>query len=193
MTQFERATQDLGMLLITAHSPEAKGRIERLLQTLQDRLVKEMRLRDINTPSDGNKFLEEVFLPEFNNKFAVIPTKEGNVHKPLLENDRKHFNRIFSIQAKRRVNSDFTIQFKNKWYQLAEMQPTTVRARETVLVEKWLDRTIHFRLREKYLTYTVLPQRPQRAKTNPTILTTHRLNWKPPLNHPWRQSYKTNY
>ena len=193
MTQFERATQDLGMLLITAHSPEAKGRIERLFQTLQDRLVKEMRLRDINTPSDGNKFLEEVFLPEFNNKFAVIPTKEGNVHKPLLENDRKHFNRIFSIQAKRRVNSDFTIQFKNKWYQLAEMQPTTVRARETVLVEKWLDRTIHFRLREKYLTYTVLPQRPQRAKTNPTILTTHRLNWKPPLNHPWRQSYKTNY
>ncbi|MBI3342418.1 ISNCY family transposase, partial [Candidatus Curtissbacteria bacterium] len=167
MTQFERATKDLSILLITAHSPEAKGRVERLFGTLQDRLVKEMRLLDINTPEEGNKFLEEVFLPKFNSRFSVMPTKEGNVHKLLSELDQKNLNRIFSIQSRRKVNNDFTIQFKNNWYQLAEVQPVTVRARDTILVEEWLDGTIHFSLRGQYLVYTVLPERPKRVKRQP--------------------------
>lgn len=193
MTQFERATKDLNILLITAHSPEAKGRVERLFETLQDRLVKEMRLANINTPEEGNSFLEKVFLPKFNNRFAVIPAKEGDVHRPLSDTDRKNIHRIFSVQSKRRVNNDFTIQFKNKWYQLAELQPTTVRAREKILVEEWINGTVHFSLREKYLTYTVLPERPKKISRQPLVLTTHKLNWKPPLNHPWRRYYKVNY
>lgn len=190
MTQFERATKDLDMLLITAHSPEAKGRVERLFETLQDRLVKEMRLAKINTPTEGNRFLEEVFIPKFNERFAVVPVKEGNVHRQLPDIDRKNLNRIFSIQSKRKVNNDFTIQFKNKWYQLKEIQPVTVRARETVLVEEWLDGTIHFSLRGKHLVYIVLPERPKRVKRQPIILTTHKLNWKPPADHPWRKPFK---
>lgn len=190
ITQFERAMQDLDIRPITAHSAEAKGRIERLFQTLQDRLVKEMRLAGINTPEDGNKFLEEIFLPKFNKIFAVVPANEGDVHRQLSEIDKKNLNRIFSVQSKRRVNNDFTIQFKNKWYQLAETQTTTVRAKERVTVEEWLDGTVHFSLREKYLSYTVLPKRPKKVKRPPTILTTHKLNWKPPLDHPWRKPYK---
>jgi len=190
MTQFQRAMQDLGITLISAHSPQAKGRVEKLFGTLQDRLVKEMRLGGINTPDEGNKFLKEVFLAKFNKRFAVVPTKDGNVHKELLEIDKKNINSIFSIQSKRRVNNDFTIRFKNKWHQLTEIQPITVRARETVLVEEWLDGTIHFSLRGKYLNYTVLPERPRKIKQPPLILTTHKLNWKPPLNHPWRQYQK---
>lgn len=189
MTQFERAMQNLGVGLITAHSPQAKGRIERLFGTLQDRLVKEMRLANVNTPEEGNKFLEEVFLPKFNNRFAVIPTKEGNVHRALSKDDKKHLNRMFSIQSTRRINNDFTIQFKNHWYQLQEIQPTTIRAKDTVLAEEWLDLTIHFSLRGLYLIYTVLPERPKRIKRNPIILTTHKLNWKPPANHPWRKPF----
>ncbi len=190
MTQFERAMKDLAIYLIPAHSPQAKGRIERLFDTLQDRLVKEMRLANIHTPEEGNKFLEEVFIPKFNNKFAVIPAKDGDVHRVLSKSDKKNLNRIFSVQSTRVVQNDFTIQFKSNWYQLAELQPTTVRAKDKVLIEEWLDGTIHFSVREKYLTYVVLPGKPKKAKTNPTIITSHTLNWKPPKDHPWRKPYK---
>jgi len=190
MTQFERANRELSIQLITAHSPQAKGRVEKLFGTLQDRLVKEMRLACINTLHAGNKFLKEVFLPKFNNTFTVVPAKDGNVHKALSEIDKKNLNRIFSVQSRRRVNNDFTIQFKNNWYQLTELQPTTVRAKDRIIVEEWLDATIHFSLREKYLNYTILPERPKKIKQLPLILTTHKLNWKPPLNHPWRQYHR---
>jgi transposase len=190
MTQFGRAMMDLAITLIPADSPQAKGRIERLFQTLQDRLIKEMRLANISNPKDGNKFLEEVFIPKFNDKFSVTPAKEGDIHKSLTDTDKLNINRIFSVQSKRVINNDFTIQFKNNWYQLAEVQTTTVRAREKVLVEEWLDGTIHFSLREKYLNYVELLERPKKVKKSPPILTRHKLNWKPPIDHPWRKPYK---
>ena len=192
MTQFERAMQNIAIHLISAHSPQAKGRIERLFGTLQDRLVKEMRLENINTPEEGNKFLEEVFIPKFNAKFAVQASKEGNVHRPLLHTDTKHLDCIFSVQSERTVNNDFTIQFKNNWYQLAEIQPTTVRAKEKVFIEEWLDNTVHISLREKHLNFTVLPERPKKAKRQPIILTYHKINWIPPKDHPWRKGFKPN-
>lgn len=190
MTQFERAMKDLAVQLITAHSPQAKGRVERLFETLQDRLVKEMRLAGISNPDKGNTFLEEIFISKFNERFAIPPEKEGNVHRPLTKIDKQNLNRILSIQSTRKINNDFTIQFKNNWYQLAEIQPITVRARDTVLVEEWLDEAVHFSFREKHLNFTVLPERPRRVKKQPVILTTHRLNWKPPANHPWRKPFK---
>lgn len=190
MTQFGRAMQDLNIYLISANSPQAKGRIERLFGTLQDRLVKEMRLESINTPEEGNKFLKEVFIPKFNDKFAVTPAKAGNVHNSLAPTDKANINRIFSVQSERVINNDFTVQFKNNWYQLAEIQPTTVRAKEKVLVEEWLDKSIHFSLREKYLSFTELPVRPKNVKHPPPILTRNKLNWKPQIDHPWRKPYK---
>lgn len=192
MTQFGRAMKDLSILLITANSPQAKGRIERLFQTLQDRLVKELRMAKINTPKEAQVFLDTVFIPEFNKKFSVIPAKAENVHRPLSVAERQQFDRIFSIQSQRKINNDFTIQFKNNWYQLTEVQPTTIRPKETVIVEEWLDETVHLNKQGHYLSYIHLPKRPEKAKTNPPILTTHQLNWKPPLNHPWRKYAKTN-
>ena len=189
MTQFQRAMQEIGVELITAHSPEAKGRVERLFETLQDRLVREMRLARVNTPEEGNRFLE-VYIPKFNSRFSVVPLKEGDVHRELTEQDRKNLNRIFSIQGIRRINNDFTIQFKNYWYQLQEIQPTTIRPKETILVEEWLDGTLHFSFRTHYLAYIELPGKPKKAGRQPAILTTHRLNWKPPADHPWRKPFR---
>lgn len=186
MTQFERAMKDLSIELITAHSPQAKGRIERLFDTLQDRLIKEMRLSGINTPDEGNRFLKEVFIDNFNEKFSVIPSKEGNVHTPLTNNHRQNINHTFSIQEIRKVKNDFTIQFKNTWYQFTELQPTTIRPKETILVEEWLDNTIHFRFKHQDLNYMILPGKPEKVSKQPVALTTHKLNWKPPPNHPWR-------
>lgn len=190
ITQFQRATKTLGIGLIFANSPQAKGRIERLFQTLQDRLVKEMRLEEINTPEEGNRFLE-LFIPRFNAQFAVTTEKEGDVHRALTEDNIKHLNRTFSVQSTRRINNDFTIQFKNQWYQLQELQKTTVRAKDIIVVEDWLDGTIHFSLKGFYLIYSILPEKPKKVKRNSIILTTHKLNWKPPANHPWRKPFKS--
>lgn len=188
MTQFQRAMQSLSITPITAHSAEAKGRVERLFGTLQDRLVKEMRLANIHTPVEGNKFLKEIFLPKFNNKFTVIPAKPGNVHRVLANHEKEQMNHIFSTHETRRINLDFTIQFKNKWYQLTEIQPTTVRPLERVVMETWLDNSIHIILKNHELMYILLPERPKKQRIKqPLVLTTHKLNYKPPLNHPWRK------
>lgn len=188
MTQFQRAMHTLSIQLITAHSPQAKGRIERLFATLQDRLVKEMRLANINTPEDGNRFLKEIFLPKFNQQFAVVPAKEGDVHQQLLPGEKQQLNHIFSNHEVRRVNLDFTTQFKNNWYQLTEIQPTTVRPLMRVTIETWLDHSIHLMLKDHELEYILLPERPKKQRIrHPVILTTHTLNYKPPPNHPWRR------
>jgi len=192
ITQFQRVCLQLGIQLINANSPEAKGRVERTFETLQDRLVKEMRLQNITNPKQANIFLRDIFIPKFNERFSVIPTKEGDVHRLLTQQDKQNINHIFSIQSTRVINGDFTIQFKNNWYQLKEIQPTTVRAKEQVSVEEWLDGTTHFVLRGFDLSYLPLPERPPRVKKPPAILTTHKLNWKPPLNHPWRKYAQKN-
>ncbi len=188
ITQFQRATRTLAIVVISANSPQAKGRIERLFQTLQDRLVKDMRLSGINTPEEGNTFLKEVFIPKFNQQFSVIPAKTGTVHKQLTDTEKKQLDHIFSIHETRRINLDFTIQFKNNWYQLTEIQPTTARPLEKVLIEIWLDQSVHITLKEHELVYILLPEKPKKRRMKqPIILTTHTLNWKPPDNHPWRR------
>lgn len=186
LTQFQKAMKLLSIELIPANSPEAKGRIERLFGTLQDRLVKELRLANINTLKDGNKFLE-VFIPKFNTKFSVIPTKEGDVHRSLSKQEKYSLNSIFSIKSTRRINNDYTIQFKNHFYQLEEVQPTTIRAKDKVQVEEWLNQSLNFSFKGKYLKFFLLPQKPQKTKSSPAILTTHKPHWTPPANHPWRQ------
>ena len=187
MTQFQRVLQTLAIERVIANSPEAKGRVERLFQTLQDRLVKEMRLAQINTPEDGNRFLQKVFIPQFNKKFAVVPTIDGDIHRSLQKREKKQLSHTFSIHETRRVNNDFTIQFKNAWYQLTEIQQTTVRPKEKVLIETWLDGTIHIILRHYELTYIVLPEKPKKQMQQPVVLTTHKLNFKPSADHPWRK------
>lgn len=188
MTQFQRAMQSLSVELIPANSPQAKGRIERLFETLQDRLVKELRLENISTPEQSNKFIKDIFIPKFNQRFAVMPTKDGDIHRPLLQQEKEAINHIFSIHETRRVNLDFTIQFKNKWYQLTEIQPTTVRPLMVILMETWLDGSVHIMVKNHELVYMLLPERPKKQHINqPLILTTHTLNYKPPPNHPWRR------
>jgi transposase len=192
LTQFQRAMRQLDSTPIPANSPQAKGRIERLFKTLQDRLVKELRLANISTPPEGNKFLNEIFIPKYNEKFAVIPAKEGNVHRPLLQEEKESLTHIFSIHETRRINLDFTIQFKNNWYQLTEIQPTTVRPLMIVLMETWLDGSVHIILKDHELAFILLPEKPKKQRIKqPVILTTHTLNYIPPPNHPWRLYAKT--
>ena len=192
ITQFQRACIDLDINLISAHSPQAKGRIERLFGTLQDRLVKELKLQKIHDIKKANKFVEEKYIQVFNKKFSVVPAKDTNLHKSLTKHDQENLDKIFSIQSTRIVNNDFTIQFKNQWYQLDEIQPTTVYKKDAVLVEERLDNTIHFSKKDKYLNFKKLPAKPEKIKTNLVAITPRKSNWIPPINHPWRRHVYAN-
>ncbi len=190
ITQFKRAMGELGIRVINANSPEAKGRIERLFGTLQDRLVKEMRLMDIKDRESADRFLAETYVSDHNKRFGVSPRQEGDAHRKLTDEMKKKLPSIFSVQSKRNVNNDYTIRFKNKWFQLAAIQETTVYKTDTVTVEERLDGTIHIRLKDTYLAYTELPARPQRVRMKVTALTKEKPLWKPPANHPWRKAAK---
>lgn len=189
MTQFERAMKQLGVRVIHANSPQAKGRVEKMNGTLQRRLVKEMRLNKINTIEDANKFLQEIFIPKFNKQFAVRPKKESDLHRKLNTNEKKNLDQILSIQSDRTVNNDYTIRFKNNYFQLKEIQPTTVYKKNTVTVEEHLNGKIKISLRNHYLEYTVLPERPEKeidVKLSALTIKSP-ISWKPPENHPWRR------
>lgn len=187
MTQFEKAMSELNIKLITAHSPEAKGRIERLFQTLQDRLVKEMRLRKISDKETANVFLKNEFIPWFNQKFAVLARGNKDLHRKLNEKELKNLDSIFSVRSKRKIHNDFTIRFKNHWFQLKETQPCLVLKKDEVIIEERLDGSIMIKLKEKYLDFTSLPERPQKININVPALTRVKSSWKPPVNHPWRK------
>lgn len=188
LTQFERAMGELGIRVICANSPEAKGRIERLFNTLQDRLVKEMRLRGIKGREEANRYLAEEYLSDHNTRFSVAPKLEGDAHRMLTDALRKKLPSIFSLHSKRRVNNDYTIQFKSRWFQLNATQDTTVYKGDTVTIEERLDDSLHIRLRDTYLAYTELPERPKRVKMMVTALTKEKPQWKPPVDHPWRKA-----
>ena len=193
ITQFQRAGQDLGIELISANSPEAKGRVERMFKTLQDRLVKELRLQSISDIKTANKFLEEKFIPAFNEKFAVRPTKPADLHRPLTKMDRERLPSIFSVHSTRVVMNDFTVRFQNKYFQLEQQQPVTVCRQDRILIEEHLDGSIKLKLRGKELRYLVLPKRPEKEfKLKIPALATSKPTYKPPANHPWRKQFLTS-
>jgi hypothetical protein len=186
MTQFQRAMGDLGVKTISAHSPQAKGRVERMFGTLQDRLIKELRLRNISTVPEANRFLEEEFVPEYNRRFAVVPEKKTDLHRPLSKEMKKRLPHIFSVQQERKVQNDFTILFKGRFFQLEETQPTTVYKKDTVTVEEHLDDSLHISFKDHILNYRELPRRPRKQNIAVPAITRKKSGWKPPKNHPWK-------
>lgn len=189
-TQFARAMDELEIESLFANSPQAKGRVERLFDTLQDRLVKELRLAGISTIEDANAFLHETFLPAFNARFAVHPASTADLHRVLGAKERKSLPSVFSRQETRTVRNDFTFSFKTNWYQITKHQPVTVCKKDIVTVEEHLDATLHVRLRGKELAIAVLPERPKKLKVQFVIAKTampQKPPKKPAADHPWRQ------
>ena len=190
-TQFQRVCDALGIELIFANSPQAKGRVERLFGTLQDRLVKDLRLAAITNDHTANAFLGKTYLAKFNRQFSVPPTASVNLHRPLTADERKNLDSIFSRHSERTVQNDFTFAFKNQWYQLIATQSIAVQKKDIITVEEYLDHTIHVRRRGKELQYLILPDRPAPLRRGiPWVLATSsapRPAWKPAPDHPWRQ------
>lgn len=197
LTQFQRAMAELGIEVILARSPQAKGRIEQLFGTLQDRLIKELRLNNISTIKEANEFLEKEFLPKFNAKFMVEPRSKTNLRKKLTKQEKGKLDSIFSRQYERVIKNDFTVSHKKKCYQLEDIQPVTICKQDKAIVEERADGTVRLRLRGKYLNYRLLPEKQKRINESK-----NNIQWAipgsgkkyvPPADHPWRQMAKMEY
>jgi hypothetical protein len=166
LTQFQRAMRELRIETILANSPEAKGRVETMFGTLQNRLVKEMRLRKINSLDKANEYLEKKFIPWYNGRYAIEPRDQANLHNALTPGEKRGINSIFSRQEERTVQNDFTISYKTKWFQLVKQQPATIQKRDKVIIEEYRDNTIKIRLRGKYLNFQQIPKEQKQVKKN---------------------------
>jgi hypothetical protein len=185
-TQFGRAMQELGVQLILARSPQAKGRVERMNGTLQDRLVKALRRAGISDLGSANRFLVETFLPEFNAKFSRAPAKQTDLHRALPAED---LLRVLSIQEERVVQNDWTVRWDNGILQLPRLAASLVQPKQRVLVCQQLDGRLRVFVGEQELSWsphrdTTCSPAPKRApRGRPTGSSQ---GHKPRANHPWR-------
>jgi len=186
ITQFTRAMNELGIEVICANSPQAKGRVERSFGTHQDRLVKENQLRNIKTMEKGNEYLPEYY-ENHNKKFNVEPKSNHNMHIKLL--NKADLDRILSIQTERSIAKDYTIQYKGRLLQIMEVQRDNVLTRNKVIIENRLNGSIHVKYKDIYLNYKEITEK-QPVKQNEDkvkTMTRKEVTNIPSLNHPWRQ------
>ncbi len=177
-SQFGRALGELGVELIAAHSPQAKGRVERLFKTVQDRLVKELRLAGIATIKAANRFVE-AWLPSYNRRFAVQPAQAADLHRPKPAGGE--LNRILCIKTTRCLRRDWTVVHHGHLYQVR----TNVRAAH-VIVEDRVDGTRRITHNGRPLNYHAIPARPERVAAPPKAQVPRR-PVKPTSAHPWRK------
>ena len=155
MTQIGRALGELGIEWIAAHSPQAKGRVERCFGTLQDRLVKGRRRAGARTLAQANAYLEQAFLPAWAGRFTVAPANPTDAHRPLgPEHD---LAAILSVVEARVVTNDYTLRYQGKIYQIARAEVGGGLRGAKVRVEKRLDGTVAVKFRDRYLTVSECP------------------------------------
>jgi hypothetical protein len=182
-TQFGRAIKELSVELIQAHSPQAKGRVERRNAVFQDRLVKELRLRNIRSLEQANVFLEAVFLDDLNRRYAVRARLEQDLHRSmpagvLLEE-------VLCVQEKRVVGQDWCVRWRNRWLQIDARHAGLNLPRRGVLVKHLADGQLIVEHKGERLAFAELAAKPLAAKKKKVIVNNRR--WKPGLNHPWNR------
>jgi transposase len=193
-TQFGRALHELDIELIYANSPQAKGRVERANQTLQDRLIKELRLAGINTIADANKFLE-TYWDKHNEKFAVMPISCEEAHRAIPAS--VDLTKIFCEKQERVISKNNEFQFDNVIYQVVEKKAYTQLAKMKVTVIKKLDGHVSFELKGKRLEVKKYNEQvPAPMELSRKDLDHHfrrRGIHKVPKDHPWLQEGRSEY
>jgi transposase len=193
LTQFGRAMLELEIEIICANTPQAKGRVERVIQTLQDRLPKEMRLRGIHSHEAGNAYLPE-FIQDFNQRFSEEPRSDVNAHRPLTA--KEDLARILTWQETRTLSKNLTLQFHKTVYQIQTQRPTYALRNAQVTVCLNAQDNITILYNGKSLPFTVYNQQAQQAevvsaKQLDLALKEKRLPSKPAPDHPWRTGFAT--
>jgi hypothetical protein len=179
-SQFARALAALGVKVIHAHSPQAKGRIERLFRTFQDRLVKALRLAGITTMEAANRFLVD-YLPRYNRRFSVFPAQGADLHRPLPAGC--DLAGILCLKTERALRNDFTVAHHGALYQIED----TLRARH-VVVEERCDGSLRITHQGRRLRAHPIAARPVRAPERPRTRP-RRPTWTPSPDHPWREPF----
>jgi len=181
-TQFGRAMKELGVELILAHSPQAKGRVERRNAVFQDRLVKELRLRRINDMAGANAFLEGVFLEDLNDRYSVKAHKAQDLHRPVAAG--LALEEILCVQDKRVVGNDWCVRWNNRWLQLDALHAALKLPGRKVLVKHLADGKLIVEHEGRRLSARELAARPQPQRAKKVIVNNR--TWKPPADHPWK-------
>lgn len=180
MTQFERGLHELGVTVIPAHSPQAKGRVERLFRTFQDRLIKELRLARIATREAANTFLEG-YLPRYNARFAVVPAEATDLHRPCP--GAEVLAQALCVKTTRAVRQDGPIVYQRQWYQLDEP-----RRPKTVVVEDRLDGRRLLTAAGQRVRHHPIPGPSAPAYPPPRPVSPPHRPLTPGPDHPWRQA-----
>ena len=200
LTQFGRALRELGIEWIAAHSPQAKGRIERLFKTLQDRLVKEMRLAGIETLEQANRFLEITFLPWWEQRFGRPPRQPRDAHRRL---EREHrLEQILSVREARSVSADHTVSWRGQRWAVPREQVCAGLRGARVEIERRLGGGMWLRFRGRYLPLVACVATPPASASpfglRPSGLAEQtkakaktKLKYHPPPHHPWRRPFLT--
>ena len=192
LTQFGRALETLEIAAIHASTPQAKGRVERANQTLQDRLVKEMRLQGINHWDAANAFLE-TFKTDFNRRFAVAARDPQNAHRKVLHSDAE-LDLVLARHSTRQISKDLEVQYHHRIYQIQCATPGYAMQRAKVTVCETFDGAVTLLYKGRQLAYTVLGKDQQRRQridakqVNQAVDTAIRRTtpYKPKADHPWR-------
>jgi len=177
LSQFGRAVSELGVNLIYAGSAQAKGRIERLFKTFQDRLIKEMRLKGIKSLEGANKFLPQ-YLSRYARRFAVKPANDTDMHRPISEDIS--LDKILCIKTKRQLRNDFTVGHNSKLYQIKD----NVRTKK-VVVEERVDGSMFITYRDRNLRFREITARPKKEQKE-AIAHISKKTYIPAKDHPWR-------
>jgi hypothetical protein len=193
LTQFGQAMQALDIQIICANTPQAKGRVERVIQTLQDRLPKEMRLRNISSLAEGNAFLPE-FIQEFNPRFGEEPRSQVDLHRPLTA--KEDLARILTWQETPILSKNLTLQFYKTVYQIQTQRPSYALRNAQVLVCLNVQDELTILYNGKSLPYSIYHQQAQQAqivsaKQLNQALPQKRLPTIPAPDHPWRNGFAT--
>ena len=185
MTQFGRACKKLGIRIIAANSPEAKGRVERSHGIYQDRLVKELRLENISMINEANHMLDGGFMDSLNRKFKVEAASMIDYHRSAEGIDLAS---IFCIEEERAVSGDWIIRFENRFFQLTPPRKR-MRGRGKVLVRRRLDGSLHFDYQGRDLAFVELAERPAPMKKTKKKRSGPIMGKQiPPPDHPWRRT-----
>jgi transposase len=186
MTQFGRAMKTLDIEIICANTPQAKGRVERVIETLQDRLVKELRLKGISTIAAANDFVPE-YLAAFNRRFAVKPRSNHDAHRQPLFSDEE-LNLIFSRQETRTISKNLTLQYNKIIYQISSKRPSyALRKAQVTVCENHLGE-ISILYKGRPLQYAIFRKQLRQAQTVfAKDIDAHLKTPKPASDHPWRQ------
>jgi len=185
-TQFGRAMEQLGIELILANSPQAKGRVERMNGTLQDRLVKELRLAGINDIESGNRFLDGKYLQAFHRQFARAAASPVDVHRAVPRN----WNEVLSWEEERVVQGDWTVACEGKRYQLDRQHEALSLVRRKVIVRTLRNGRVQLVYQGKALKWRTLPAGTMRKSPGtPPVRAEKRKpeGQTPALSHPWRR------